>query len=227
MSKLLGRANFKFYIYYMALDFTEAEIKAILHLPGVFVFNPKDDTKPAQILGITDGDEASTLTFDNAGESVVGPTGEIAMSYTGVKGDLSITVQNISKDNMVQFGQSSVSLSQDLDPTDLTKGTVEYNSFSTVEVGFEMAFFPFYQKADGTFDLSLTDNDMAMYFPNAMLTNLPELTFSKTEHTKQVYEFRLGTGYTLASGGKSLIISPGIGFASTSPERLEYTAPTP
>lgn len=210
----------------MPLDFTSAQIKSILHLPGVFVFNPKDDTKPAQILGITDGDEASTLTFDNGGEPIIGPTGEIAMAYTGVKGDLSVTVQNISKDNMVQFGQSSVSLSQDLDPTDLTLGTVEYNSFSTVEIGFEMAFFPFYQKKDGTFETSMTDNELAMYFPNAMLTNLPEFTFSKTEHTKQVFEFRLGTGYTVASEGKSMIISPGIGF-STAPERLEYTTPTP
>ncbi len=211
----------------MSLDFTEAHIKSILHLPGVFVFNPKDDTKPAQILGITDGEEASTLTFDNGGEPIVGPTGEIAMSYTGVKGDLSATIHNISKDNMVQFGQSSVSLSQDLDPTDLTKGTVEYNSFSTVEVGFEMAFFPFYQKADGTFDTTLVDNDMAIYFPNAMLTNLPELSLSKSEHTKQVFEFRIGTGYTLASEGKSMIISPGVNLGATAPERLEYTTPTP
>ncbi|MGL4402782.1 MAG: hypothetical protein ACRCTS_03525 [Fusobacteriaceae bacterium] len=211
----------------MPLDFTEAQIKAILHLPGVFVFNPKDEAKPAQILGITDGEEASTLAFDNGGEPITGPTGEIAMSYTGVKGDLSITIHNISKDNMVQFGGSSVSLSQSLNSEDLTKGVVEYNGFSTVETGFEMAFFPFHQKKDGTFETGLTNNDMAMFFPNAMLTNFPELSFGKTEHTKQTFEFRIGVGYKLATGSKPLLIGPGIGFAALAPERLEYTTPTP
>lgn len=210
----------------MPLDFSKADIDSILHLPGYVVFNPKDDTKPAQLLGVTDGDEASVLTIELEGEPVISPNGPVAMSYTGTKGTFSVTTHNISKDNWAQLAQGSVNISQDLDPADLTKGTIEYNSYSTVEIGFEMAFFPIYKKADGTYS-NLTSNDMAIWLPNAMLTTLPELNLAKTEHAKNTFEFQIGTGYTIASNGLSMVLGgEGITF-STTPERLEYTRPTP
>lgn len=205
------------------VDYTEAQIKSILHMPGVWVYNPKATTEKARIFGIADGEETGTVTPEIDAEPVVSTNGEIAMASSGFKGTISVPIHNFDKNNLANFGLGSVLEVSGLSDTDLTAGKIEYSSRSYVSTGFQIAFFPIYQKGDGTYS-DLADNDLIMYFDNAIVENLAEIALSKNEHTKQTYEFRIGAPYKLESEGRNFIIGDNIVFDGT-PLRLKVETP--
>jgi hypothetical protein len=205
--------------------YKEEAIKQMNICPCLVVYNPKDTTKAFRILGIT-ASEGAAFEPEQETEDISGMGSIIAKTRGMFTGTLTVTCNNMDKQVLADFGGGFLTASSGLDPTDLSKGELEFTSQPHVDFGYGVAVFPLVVKDDNT-RYGTVANPWALYFPNAMLEmTYPTQNLNETDLNKQEYVFTIGGGITEDEEDVSLYTGEGVQLAGT-PERAKYIVPTP